>query len=261
MASREGTGYTIFFAAAVCVVCAVLVSGTAVLLRPRQEANRLLDERGNVLVAAGLAEPGESLGREEIQRRFADRIRPLLVDLETGAALPDLDPGGFDLREARRDPLLSRAAPENPAKVQRLPLKGLVYQVLEDDRVVRIVLPVEGKGLWSTLYGFLALDADGVTVRGLTFYEHKETPGLGGEIDNPRWQARWQGRRVLDENGRPAITVVKGQAGPPASDPYQVDGLSGATMTSNGVTNLVRFWVGEDGYGPFLARVRDGEAL
>jgi Na+-transporting NADH:ubiquinone oxidoreductase subunit C len=133
-----------------------------------------------------------------------------------------------------------------------------VYEVREDGRLDMVVLPVEGKGLWSTLYGFLALDADTTTVRGLAFYQHGETPGLGGEIENPKWTALWVGRKAFDERWRPAIRVIKGAAGAPSEDPHRVDGLSGATITSNGVSRLVERWLGDEGYGPYLAEVRKG---
>ena len=124
-----------------------------------------------------------------------------------------------------------------------------------------VVIPVEGYGLWSTLYGFLALDKDTRTVRGLAYYEHGETPGLGGEVENPRWVALWPGRKVFDENGNVAIRVIKGAAGPPESDPYRVDGLSGATITSRGVTNMLAFWLGDDAYGPFLDQFRSARSI
>jgi Na+-transporting NADH:ubiquinone oxidoreductase subunit C len=112
-------------------------------------------------------------------------------------------------------------------------------------------------GLWSILYGYLALDTDLTTIRGITFYEQGETAGLGGEVENPRWKALWPGRRAFDERGNVKIQVKKGVAGPPAEDPYQVDGLSGATLTSRGVTNMIRFWLGPDGFGPFIAQLRN----
>ena len=107
------------------------------------------------------------------------------------------------------------------------------------------------------LYGYLALAPDARTIVGITFYQHKETPGLGGEVDNPRWKSLWPGRLAYDERGNPAIRVKKGPAGSVEEDPYQVDGLSGATITSRGVTNLLRFWLGDDGFGPYLASYRD----
>ena len=138
----------------------------------------------------------------------------------------------------------------------RVPKNALVYEVLKDGQVDEIILPIEGKGLWSVLYGYIALAPDGNSVRGITFYEHGETPGLGGEVDNPRWKALWPGRKVYDERGRVQIMVKKGPAGPAESDPHHVDGLSGATLTSRGVTNMLRFWLGEQGFGTFLDHYR-----
>ena len=138
-----------------------------------------------------------------------------------------------------------------------MPDDGLVYEVVKDDEVEAIILPIEGMGLWSTLYGYIALDADVNTIEGITFYEHGETPGLGGEVDNPRWKALWPGRKAFDERGNVKIQVKKGPAGPPSEDPYQVDGLSGATLTSRGVTNMLHFWLGEEGFGPYLDRLSE----
>jgi Na+-transporting NADH:ubiquinone oxidoreductase subunit C len=129
---------------------------------------------------------------------------------------------------------------------------------VKDGELEALIVPISGQGLWSTLYGYIALAPDTNTIRGITFYQHAETPGLGGEVDNPRWKALWVGRKAFDKNGRPAITVKKGRAGPADTDPYNVDGLSGATITSRGVGNLVRFWLGDDGFGPYLKTQRAG---
>ncbi len=247
--------YTLLFAAAVCVVCAIVVSGAAVQLKERQDANATLDKQQNVLLAAGLKEEDEKLSAEEVDRRFAS-IQMKVIDLGTGEEVADVDPRTFDQKKASTDPSTSSRAPENPARVQRLPNQALVYERFNDDgSLAMVVLPVEGKGLWSTLYGFVALDSDLTTVRGLTFYDHKETPGLGGEVDNPRWKALWPGRQVFDVSGEPTIEVIKGRAGSPEQDPNRVDGLSGATITSRGVTYLMRFWLSEDGFGPYLERL------
>lgn len=252
--------YTIAFAAVVCVLCAALVSVTAVSLQPRQAANARLYMEKNVLVAAGLVQHGQSVSRREVEEFFKRDIRARLVNLATGelVAAEGVDARSHDQRAARNDPKTSRVAPANNAGVRRLPERGVVYLVMKDGQVDQIVIPVEGLGMWGTIYGFLALAPDGKTVRGLTFYEHRETPGLGGEISNPAWLALWPGRRGFDDQGRPAITIIKGQAGPPAADPLHVDGLSGATVTSNAVTRLVQFWLGDDGYGRFLRRAREG---
>jgi len=253
---QRSASYSIGFAALICLVCAVIVSASAVSLRMKQEENAYLDKQKNVLVAAGLATDEESLSTEEIRKRFAP-IRSIVVDIKTGHELPDVDPGTFDQRKEAADPKTSREAPKNPAGVERLPDEALVYRLEDQGQLELVILPIEGKGLWSTLYGFLALDADLETIRGITFYEHRETPGLGGEVDNPKWKALWRGRRAFGEDGKPRIEVIHGRAGPPDEDPYRVDGLSGATMTSRGVSRLVRFWLGDDGFGRYLEAMRE----
>lgn len=250
-------GYTFRFAAAVSLVASVFVAASAVLLRERQEANKLLDQRRKVLDVAELVEPGESVAAPEVNRRFDESIRSLVIHLASGAAAPDVDPNAFDQRKAAQDPATSATAPENPAGVARLPEHALVYHVVRGGELQSIILPIEGRGLWSTLYGFIALSADLQTVRGITFYQHAETPGLGGEVDNPQWKANWRGRQAFDEAWIPRLEVVKGRAGPPEDAPFDVDGIAGATLTTRGVTNLVRFWLGEQGFGPYLAQYRE----
>ena len=253
---QGSVGYNLAFSAGVCLVCAVVVSTAAVSLADRQDQNAALDKQKNVLLAVGLDTDGERLAADEVAARFAP-ITQLVVNLSTGAVLDDVDPVGFDQRAAANDPTRSRVAPDNPARVVRLPDAALVYEVRDaSDTLEMVVMPVEGLGLWGMLYGFVALEGDLRTIRGLTFYEHKETPGLGGEVDNSRWKALWTGRLAFDETLTPVIAVVKGQAGSVADDPHAVDGLSGATMTSRGVTNLVRFWLGPEGFGPYLTRLR-----
>ncbi|MEE8522466.1 MAG: Na(+)-translocating NADH-quinone reductase subunit C [Thermoanaerobaculia bacterium] len=248
--------YNLLFSVAICGVAAVFVSSLAVALKERQEVNELLFKQANVLEAAGLAEPREKLAKEEIERRFAT-IESVVIDLKSGEELPDVDAASFDQQAAKKDPERSTKAPSNPSRVIRLPHRAQVFKVIGDDgELEKIILPVEGYGLWSTLYGFLALAADTRTIEGLTYYQHLETPGLGGEVDNPRWKARWPGRKAFDESWNPKITVIKGAAGPPAEEPYEVDGLSGATITSRGVTNMLRFWLGPDGFGPYLEKIR-----
>ncbi len=263
---RSGSLYTLGFAGAVCVVCAVLVSSSAYFLRVPQERNKLLDRQRQVLSVAGLLDSGASLPAGDVQKLFDESIEKRFVNIDTGEALtPEefqrqtgLDPRTYDSREASANPELSTDAPAgNLARIIRLPKYAIVYYVKEGGQVTELVLPIVGKGLWSTMYGFLALDKDTRTVRGITFYDHGETPGLGGEVDNPKWKAQWNGRVAYDENWNPKITVIKGQAGPPDANPHEVDGLSGATLTSRGVSNLVQFWLSEDGFKPFLEQFRN----
>src|SRR6266545_3610853 len=243
MLRTDTTRYTILFATAVCVVCALLVAVSAVGLHERQEANALLYQQKNVLLAAGLVKPGESPPDAELLKIFDASIKVRLIDLATGELVPEgkIDARTYDQRRARNDPEQSRAAPPNTAQVMRLPTYGAVYFVVRDGKVEQVVVPIEGIAMWGTVYGFLALDRDGNTVRGITFYEQKETPGLGGEIANPAWQALWIGRKAYDASWEPKLTVLKGHAGPPAQDPHRIDALSGATITSNGVARLMAF--------------------
>jgi Na+-transporting NADH:ubiquinone oxidoreductase subunit C len=256
----ESTSYTIGFATAVCVACALLVSVAAVTLQPRQAANARLYMEKNVLVAAGLLEPGADISRREVEQIFERSIRARLIDFATGEVVPEgeADAHAYDQRKARNDPGASRVAPPNNAGIGRLPNRGIVYFIMKDGAVEQLVIAVEGLGMWGTIYGFVSLDRDGTTVRGLTYYDQKETPGLGGEIGNPKWQSLWRGRKGYDDQWNARITVIKGPAGPAATDPLRVDGLSGATITSNAITRLMQFWLSDSGYGRFLKRFREG---
>lgn len=256
---RHSTLYTVIFASIICVVCGILVSSSAVSLAERQEANKALDQQQKVLEAAGLAKPGEVLTAEQVGEAFQN-IETRILDIESGQLDPNLDPDTYDYRKAALDPATSMEAPANDAGVDRIPKAVPVYFVKDQTgEIDMMVLPIQGLGLWSTLYGFLAIDADGSTIRGITYYQHAETPGLGGEVDNPRWKALWPGRRIFGENGEPKIEVIKGSAGPADQDPYRVDGLSGATITSRGVTHMLHLWLGDEMYGPFLDRFTKGE--
>lgn len=255
---RHSAAYTILFAGAVCIVCAVLVSTSAVSLSGRQQLNAQLDKQKNVLYAAGLADPSEPLGRGEILKRF-ENIRAIVIDLASGEET-DIDPATFDQAKAAADPEAGREAPANRSAIKRIPRHALVYHVMRNGEAAMCVIPIEGYGLWSTLYGFLAVGRDGNTIRGLTFYQHGETPGLGGEVDNPKWKALWPGRLIYDQAGNPAIRVVKGRAGNPREAPHRVDGLSGATITGNGVSMMLEFWLGEHGFRKYLWKFREGQA-
>lgn len=253
---QRNATYILGFAAVVCVVCAVVVSTAAVALKDLQDANLSAYREQNVLEAAGFSQPGDRLSGAELEAAIA-RLEVKVIDLATGDVDPDLDVATFDQRKASTDPANSHRVEANRARIMRVPNNALVYEVRDDSGVLEIVvLPIEGKGLWSTLYGFVALESDLTTIRGLTFYEQKETAGLGGEVDNPRWKALWPGRKAFDDDGVMALQVIKGQAGPVDEAPYEVDGLSGATITSRSVTYMLQFWLGDDGFAPYLERLR-----
>jgi len=254
--SNDSWQKTLFVATLLCLVFSVLVSSAAVVLRPRQEANQRLDVQRNLLLAAGMAD-ADTKPAEIAELMHA--VRPQLVNLADGSVEDGVDPASFDVTKASRNPATSKVIgqDEDLARIRRRANQAVVYLVEDQGRLSKVVLPVYGNGLYSTLYGFLALDADLRTVRGLKFYQQGETAGLGAEVDNPRWLARWPGKLALDENGGPAIRVVKGgvdEASPEAA--YQVDGISGASMTSKSVGALLTYWLGPDGFGPFLAKLK-----
>ncbi|MGL4942908.1 MAG: Na(+)-translocating NADH-quinone reductase subunit C [Thermoguttaceae bacterium] len=242
-----------------CVVCSVVVATAAVVLKPVQERNKLLDKQRNILVAAGLLKPNESASAVVIAERFKS-IHPIVIDIATGEVLDGVDATTLDTRKESADPSQSRAvdASGDTAKVRRIPNRAAVYLVEKDGHVERYVFPIYGKGLWSTMYGFIALESDLTTVAGITFYDHGETPGLGGEIANPRWQAMWDNKKVFGSDaGVPEIAVVRN--GTPQLNDHQIDGIAGATLTGNGVTGTVKFWLGQNGYGKYIALMKSGK--
>ncbi len=254
--NRDSVSGTFTVAAILCVACSVLVSAAAVGLRPFQKANKSRFEKKNILAAAGISTKGA-----DVVKAF-ENIETLVINLDRGEVISDeegIDSEAYDQKAAARDPVLSVEIPAelDIAGIKRREKYSRVYLVKDGDKIEKVILPIYGKGLWSTLYGFIALGGDLNTVVGLTFYEHKETPGLGGEVDNPKWKAKWPGKQIYDSAGEIQVEVVKGMVvedSPVAK--YQVDGLSGATITSRGVSNLVRYWLdkGEDahGFGPYL---------
>ncbi len=272
MASNDSTGKTLLVATALCVFCSIFVAYAAVALKPEQEANKQLDKNRSILAAAGLLDPQHQTGRK-VRDIFEQRIEVRIVNLETGEYLTEANatsdwekaivknPVAYDQRKAAKttgqNEMLDAAI--DIAVIKRQPKYATVYLAKnEQGQVDTIVLPVNGYGLWSTLYGFLALKTDTSTVVGLGFYEHAETPGLGGEVDNPKWKAVWPGKKVFDESGKVSIQLIKGVVDPHHPQAaHQVDGLAGATLTSRGVTNLVNYWLGSNGFGPYLAKVKE----
>lgn len=257
MSSNDGIAKTLVVAFSLCIVCSVIVSTAAVVLKPAQEANQALDRKRNILAAAGMLDDSKS-----VEEQFA-QMTTRVVDLRTGKFTEEVDPSGYNERKAAKDASLSDplSGEEDIAKIFRREHFAVVY-LAEDAQgaVEKIILPIRGYGLWGTLFGYIALEGDASTVAGIGFYEHKETPGLGGEVDNPRWKASWTGKQVYDD-GEMELEVVKGVVDPASADAaYQIDGLAGATLTTRGVSNLVQFWLGEGGFEPFLNNLKSGEA-
>lgn len=249
--NKDSITGTIVTATLVCLVCSIFVAASAVILKPQQLANKKLDKQSNVLQVAGLYHSGVDV------KEVFDKFEPKAVDLDTGEYVEGVDTATFDIKKASRDPERSEPIENDIAGIKRRPDHQVVYLYKEDNELKRIILPIHGYGLWSTLYGFLALEGDANTVYGVSFYEHAETPGLGGEVDNPKWKSLWRGKLAYNDAGEPALTVVKGSvgAGTPNAE-HKVDGLAGATLTANGVANMLEYWLGERGYGPYLKRMQ-----
>ncbi|GAW84800.1 Na+-transporting NADH:ubiquinone oxidoreductase subunit C [Bathymodiolus platifrons methanotrophic gill symbiont] len=251
--SNDSLEKTIAVALSLCFVCAILVSLAAVALRPLQIENKAMDMKKNILDVAGLLQEGT-----DIHTAFAEQIEAKLVDVATGDYV-DGDIEAYDQRKAAKDPaqnvVLSRA--QDIASIKKRAKIAKVYLVKDSETIKSIILPVHGYGLWSTMYGFLALDADGQTVQSINFYDQGETPGLGAEIVNPNWRALWKGKKVYSEDGTVALGLIKGLVdNSKAGSEFQVDGLAGATLTSVGVTNLVKFWMSQEGFSAYLDKVK-----
>ena len=254
--ANESVAKTFTVALTLCIVCAVVVSSAAVFLRPSQEANKLLDLKTNILASAGLLEQGV-----DVETQF-EKINVKLVDMETGRYTNEIDADTYDQRKASSDPALSIAlsSSEDIAKIKRRANFSKVYIVENASGIEKVILPIKGYGLWSTLYGFIALEADLQTVAGIGFYEHTETPGLGGEVDNPKWKASWIGKSAY-KNDALVLEVIKGKVDKAREGAdSQIDGLAGATLTTKGVDNLIKYWLGEQGFKPFIENLKTGEA-
>ncbi|WP_040976754.1 Na(+)-translocating NADH-quinone reductase subunit C [Necropsobacter massiliensis] len=251
--NKDSIGGTISVVVLLSLVCSVIVAGSAVLLKPTQEEQKQLDKQKNILSVAGLLKADTKTG--QIKEIFAKNIEARCVELDSGDYTDC--PANFDAKAAVKDPKQSQAlsAEEDQAGIRNRANLAEVYLVKGGDgQVSQVVLPIYGRGLWSTMYGFLSVQPDGNTVNGITYYEHGETPGLGGEIENPRWQAQFAGKKLFDGD-KAALFVGKGAA---SNKEHGIDAISGSTLTSNGVNNSFKFWLGQKGFGPYLAKLKAG---
>ena len=247
----DGIVKTVIVATALCFVCSMVVSFAAVNLKSIQEVNKAIDKQKNILQVAGVYQEGI-----DVNKTFSS-FQPLVVDLNSGKFTDKFDPSIFDDKKAAQDPLLSVSLENDPASIGRRTNYATIYLLKKDDGSLdKVILPIHGYGLWSTLYGFIALEDNLNDIFGLQFYQHAETPGLGAEVDNPKWKAQWKGKKLNNENGELMIQVAKTQK----YKEHHIDALAGATLTSNGVDNLVKFWMGKDGFKKFLNNLKNGAA-
>lgn len=248
--NTESFTKTITVAVVLCLVCSVIVSSAAVLLKDKQDANASLDKKMNILLVANLLDEATDISNANIEKAFAN-IEQKFVNLESGQYVSVSNPTSFNQRKLAKEKQTSVVIKNDLARIGRRSTVASIYLVKDNEQIRTIILPIHGKGLFSTLYGFIALKADKQSIVGLKFYEQGETPGLGGEVDNPRWLALWPDKKLLDANGKPALKLVKSIP----KNEFEVDALSGATMTTRGLQNMLDYWLSEDAFGPFLAKL------
>lgn len=263
--SKNNNIKTIVTALVLCLVCSVMVSVAAISMKPRQLSNIELDRNKNILMAANMFDPAKD-SNEDAERLF-DNVQIRLVNTKTGQFASDEelkaanidDVGMYDASKASRDSQTNiDLGDDDPAQVGALPQFLKVYLINDEQgKLKNLVLPINGNGLWGQIYGFLTLKSDLNTIEGISFYQHKETPGLGALIETPRWRATWTDKQAYDEQGNITTGVVK--SGSPKPNPNYVDGITGATITSNGVHHMVQFWLSERAYKPFLDNLRKGK--
>lgn len=251
---------TLLVAFGVCFVASILVSTAAVELKPIQDNNKKLDLLKNILIVGNIYKEGE-----DINKIYKEKISPEIVDLKTGNIVPKnkfdkiVNLNDFDILKVANSNTWGEEIPASKdiARIKRMPKVMIVYRVTGKEEVKEYILPIYGKGLWSTMFAFISLDKDLHTIKGISFYDQGETPGLGGEVENPKWKKLWVGKQAYDMKGNLKIRVIKRNVDKNSPNAkYEVDGLSGATLTTRGVNNLVRFWLGDDGYGPFIKKLR-----
>ena len=245
---NESITKTIGVAFCVCLICSLVVSFSAVSLRDLQNENKLNDKRIKILQAADIYNPDK-----EIKDQFL-KLETKFVNFETGKLMDtymDFSLEEYDPILATRDSNLSSKVPtsEDIAVIKNRENIGKIFILRNDDYSInKLILPIRGYGLWGTLYGYISIENDFNTIAGIEFYDHKETPGLGAEVDNPKWKNLWAGKEIY-QNGEVSLTVIKGKVDNTDKEAqYEIDGLSGATITSRGVTNMIAYWFGESGY-------------
>ena len=236
---KEGIRYTFIFALIVCVICSLLLTIVSEGLREKKETNRLLDIKKNILKSVNLEKPmSDKAEVSEIEAMFSEKIEEKIID-EKGNVVEGKT--SFDIKEGEK--------------------LYPIYIYKEAGQIKAYSFPIVGKGLWSTLYGYFALESDAKKVRGITFYSHGETPGLGAEIEKKWFQNNFKGKNIWDDNENVLwpVKVIKGKVNEKITDEKQkehsVDGISGATITSRGVTEMIKREL--EKYEPFFSKIRE----
>ncbi len=234
--NTSSNGYVMGFAIGVCVIISAALAVTANSLKPIQDEAAEFDRQKNVMVAAGLVETGDTRSADVLKKLYVDRVQEAVVNTKSGEVLTGKS--AKDAAQMNKD--AAAADPSDKGAANRFRVVATTKGA--DGKIEAVVLPISGKGLWSTIYGYLALEGDLEKVRGVTFYKHGETPGLGGECENPVWCAQWKGKSIRGEGKKlVGIEVKKGKVDPtiPYDKAHRVDGLSGSTITCNGINRFV----------------------
>ena len=237
------------------LVCSILVTVAAVTLKPIQKAYQNLERNRAIVAVSGLSEKTADLSDREVVSLFQS-LEATIIDLESGKFDNNFNPDTFDSWQSNNDPELITLIPseQDSAKLGQRPRLITVYFVNQADQFQRLILPIYGQGMWSTIYGYIALEADLTTIADITFYQQKETAGIGDKILNPNWQASWQGRKIYDAQLN--LQIGGAQVKTSESSVHQIDAISGATVTVDSVKNMVRYWFGNQGYAKFLHAYR-----
>ena len=247
--NKDSVSGTLTVVVLLSLICSLIVAGAAVLLKPTQDIQKQLDKQKNILQAAGLMQE-----KTNVQETYAKFIEPKIVDLATGDYVDGVT--NFDAKAAAKDPAQNVVInpADDKANIKVRAKYAEVYLVKDEaGKISQVVLPMYGNGLWSIMYGFVAVQPDANTVNGITYYEQGETAGLGGELANPHWQKNFVGKKLFNANNEVALTVGKGAS---EDKDHGIDGLSGATLTSNGVDGSFKYWFGANGFGPYLAKFK-----
>ena len=216
----QSNAYTLIFTSITTIILGFLLSFVSTSLKDTQQINEDIDIMKNILYSLEFSEKDEPWTGEEVKRLFDSSIIQKVVSIDGGVI----------------DNLLPSEIPSDKMETQ-FPL----YIKVVNNSIDGYAIPISGKGLWSTLYGYFALENDGSTVKGIRFYKHKETPGLGGEVDKDWFTNNYVGKKIIDKNGGlVSIQSIKGQVDSLSPDAYhQVDGISGATMTTKGLNEFL----------------------
>lgn len=226
----KGDVYVLVYAAGICLASSLLLAATSAGLKKQQDKMVELDRKLNVLKAFQVEvvdAKNRRISGDRIERIYGDHIREVYLDARDGTELANKTLKDFT------------AAQIDSKSV--LPL--FLWQ--EGGRTDKYAFPVSGKGLWSTICGYMAMDRELASVVGITFYKHGETPGLGGEVEQPWFQDQFRGRKIFAGGRLKRIEVAKGKAViRSTADRESVDGISGATLTGNGVTRFLNEDIG-----------------